>query len=97
MSAILGFLGTAVTLVLVALVAIGIVAFRRGHLTFPTIVHTYTAFLLAIAITLTLCGGALVVKSIASTAIARDFSYQAVDFPYGGPTGCSPATGADRR
>jgi hypothetical protein len=87
MSAILGFLGTAVTLVLVALVAIGIVAFRRGHLTFPTIVHTYTAFLLAIAITLTLCGGALVVKSITSAAIARDFSYQAVDFPYSGPPG----------
>jgi hypothetical protein len=93
MSAILGILGTAVTLVLVALIAIGIVAFHRGHLTFPTIVHTYTAFLLAIAITLTLCGGALVVKSIASAAIGRDFSYQAVDFPYSGPPGAAQPPG----
>ncbi len=99
MSAIFGVLGTSATLVLLALVATGIVAFHRGHLTFPTIAHTYTAFLLAVCIALALAGGALLVKSLTSVAIARDFSYQTADFPRSLPPGAveSPETTAAAR
>jgi len=75
---IVGFL---VGLALIALLATGIVAFRRGTLTFETIVHTYTAFVLGVCIVLALSGGALLLKSLASVVIARDFSYQTADFP----------------
>jgi len=73
-----GFFGFLVTL---ALLAIGIAAVRRGTLTFATVVHTYTAFVLGLSIVLALSGGALLLKSILSTVIARDFSYQTADYP----------------
>jgi hypothetical protein len=81
MGLISGFLGFLVVLALVALLATGIVAFRRGILTFATVVHTYTAFVLGVCTVLALWGGALLLKSLASVVIARDFSYQTADFP----------------
>lgn len=78
MSFIVGFL---VGLTLIALLATGIVAFRRGTLTFATVVHTYAAFVLGVCLVLALWGGALLLKSLASVVIARDFSYQTADFP----------------
>lgn len=87
MGAIFGTLAVAMALVLIALVVTGIVAYHRGYLTFPTIVHTYTALILAVCIVLALAGGALLIKSIASSVIARDFSYQSADFPQVIPQG----------
>ncbi len=93
MAGIFGLVGAVAALLLLALVVAGIVAFRRGHLTFPTVVHTYTAFVLAICVVLTLSGGALLVKSLASAAIARDFSYQTVDYPEAFPVGVTKPAG----
>ena len=87
MGSVFAFLGPTMVLLLLVLVALGMIAFGRGQLTFPTVVHVYTASLLGVCLILTLSGGALLVTSLTSTAIARDFSYQTVDFPRSLPPG----------
>ncbi len=81
MGLISGVLVILVVLALIALLVTGIVTFRRGALSFATVVHTYTAFVLGLCIVLALWGGALLLTSLASVVIARDFSYQTADFP----------------
>ena len=85
MGIVFGFLAPVLVLALLGLVAAGVVGFQRGHLTLATIVHVYTALVLGICIILTLSGGALLLKALASAAIAPDFSYQTAEYPRGTP------------
>jgi hypothetical protein len=87
MSVVFGFLAPLLVLALLGLVAAGVVGFLRGRLTLATIIHAYTALMLGVCLVLMLSGGALLLKTLTSTIISRDFSYQAVDYPYGAPPG----------
>ena len=81
MGVVFGFLAPALVLVLLVLVAAGVVGFIRGRLTLATIVHAYTALVLGICVVLALAGGALLLKSLASAVVSRDFSYQDAEYP----------------
>jgi len=72
-------------LLVLVLIGAGIVALQRGRLTFATIVHAYTAIVLGVCIVLALVGGAFLLKSLLSSAISRDFSYQTQDYPFQPP------------
>lgn len=87
MGVVFGFLAPVLVLTLLGLIAAGVVGFQRGRLTLATIVHAYTALVLGVCLVLALSGGALLIKTLTSAVISRDFSYQTADYPYSAPPG----------
>jgi len=87
---ILGIVFTLAPLLLLALVGAGVVALVRGKLTFPAVIHAYTAIVLGLCAILALVGGALLLKAGLSEVLARDFSYRTGGSPPAGPYGGPP-------
>ena len=90
----LGIVFTLAPLLLLALIGAGVVALVRGKLTFPAVVHAYTAIVFGLCAILALVGGAFLLKAGLSEVFSRDFSYQNFSAqtggyppagPYGGP------------
>ncbi len=93
----LGIVFTLAPLLLLALIGAGVVALVRGKLTFPAVVHAYTAIVFGLCAILALVGGAFLLKAGLSEVLGHDFSYRTGGYPPAGPYGGPPSAATQAR